>query len=415
MITNITLDNFKCFPSVNIDPKLITVLIGPNGTGKSAILQALLLLKQSEDPGTRLDLEEGTLLDLPPEDFAFHGPHDKSAHVHITVQGKRSLESPPAGSTVVFDIHVGCHPDGTLVHPVNGSTTIALAGDNLTYQVTRSTDNRISVTNVRERFVQQGKGLDIFGTNLTSEQRANPTMAIWDEAARAPTTTFGDLRYVPATRSFNRNQYPLREYPVDDIPLDPESLPEGEAASTLQYSLLEVVKVSQYMQKITGVGFNTRVVPPQSVKLLAFTPAGPVGLVAEGSGTNALVRLLFELVRAKLGASILIEEPELNLHPKAQADLASAIVEEARGYGKQVIMTTHSERIAARLLIEVAEGNLPPEELAIYSFTKDSDGIASASPIEVTDKGQTSGGLTGFFETNLEEMGRHAKALMSQQ
>ena len=30
MITNIALDNFKCFPSVNIDPKLITVLIGPN-------------------------------------------------------------------------------------------------------------------------------------------------------------------------------------------------------------------------------------------------------------------------------------------------------------------------------------------------------------------------------------------------
>ena len=40
MITNIALENFKCFPSVNIDPKLITVLIGPNGTGKSAILQA---------------------------------------------------------------------------------------------------------------------------------------------------------------------------------------------------------------------------------------------------------------------------------------------------------------------------------------------------------------------------------------
>ena len=78
-------------------------------------------------------------------------------------------------------------------------------------------------------------------------------------------------------------------------------------------------------------------------------------------------------------------------------------------------MTTHSERIAARLLIEVAEGTLSPEELAIYSFTKDSDGMASAGPIEVTDKGQTSGGLTGFFETNLEEMGRHAKALMSQQ
>ena len=193
MITNIALENFKCFPSVNIDPKLITVLIGPNGTGKSAILQALLLLKQSQDPGTRLDLQ-GTLLDLPSEDFMFHSSSRKPENVYKVVEGKRSLESPPAGSTVVFDIHVGCHPDGTLVHPVNGRTTITPGEDVLTYEVRRSTDNTISVTNLQERFIHRGEGLDIFKANLSSEQRSNPTGAIWYEAARAPTTTFRDLR-----------------------------------------------------------------------------------------------------------------------------------------------------------------------------------------------------------------------------
>ena len=47
MITNITLENFKCFRQVSINPKRLTVLIGPNGTGKSSILQALLLMRQS--------------------------------------------------------------------------------------------------------------------------------------------------------------------------------------------------------------------------------------------------------------------------------------------------------------------------------------------------------------------------------
>ena len=34
MITNITLENFKCFRQVSINPKRLTVLIGPNGTGQ---------------------------------------------------------------------------------------------------------------------------------------------------------------------------------------------------------------------------------------------------------------------------------------------------------------------------------------------------------------------------------------------
>ena len=47
MITNITLENFKCFRKVEVNPRLLTVFIGPNGTGKSSVLQALILMKQS--------------------------------------------------------------------------------------------------------------------------------------------------------------------------------------------------------------------------------------------------------------------------------------------------------------------------------------------------------------------------------
>src|SRR3990172_2612349 len=48
MLKKLRLTNFKAFgdPGLEIEPGLITVLIGPNGTGKSSVLQALLLLKQ---------------------------------------------------------------------------------------------------------------------------------------------------------------------------------------------------------------------------------------------------------------------------------------------------------------------------------------------------------------------------------
>ena len=56
MITNITLENFKCFRKVEINPKLVTLFIGPNGPGNSGVLQALLLPKQSGDASIGLSL-----------------------------------------------------------------------------------------------------------------------------------------------------------------------------------------------------------------------------------------------------------------------------------------------------------------------------------------------------------------------
>ena len=167
------------------------------------------------------------------------------------------------------------------------------------------------------------------------------------------------------------------------------------------------------MKRITGVGFRVDTVPPQSAKPVSESVAGDLSLLAEGFGTNALVQLLFEVVRTVPGATALIEEPEIHLHPKAQAELASVLVKEAKSTGKQIMMTTHSEHVVGRLLTLVAEGELPADELAIYSFEKDKAGVCSASEIEVTDRGQVTGGLTSFFETDLDEMRRYVEALRS--
>ena len=64
MITNITLENFKCFRHVSINPKLLTVLIGPNGTGKSSVLQGLLLHKQSIGESRGRPIYHGEFIDL---------------------------------------------------------------------------------------------------------------------------------------------------------------------------------------------------------------------------------------------------------------------------------------------------------------------------------------------------------------
>ena len=115
MITNITLENFKCFRKVEVNPKLVTLFIGPNGTGKSGVLQALLLLKQSEDAGERLDLS-GPLVSVSSEDLALeshgpqsttlsmfdplHSPGQQTTTVHLSLRGKpfHNVSKKPAAS-----------------------------------------------------------------------------------------------------------------------------------------------------------------------------------------------------------------------------------------------------------------------------------------------------------------------------
>ena len=92
--------------------------------------------------------------------------------------------------------------------------------------------------------------------------------------------------------------------------------------------------------------------------------------------------LLLQLVSAEKGATVMIEEPEIHLHPKAQAELAEVLTEVALEEDKQVIMTTHSEHITGRLLTLVAEGKLAPDDVAIYAFEKDTKGVCTAKDLE---------------------------------
>ena len=87
MITNISLQDFKCFRRLSIDPKLVTVLIGPNGSGKSSVLQALMLLKQSTNPDSRSCLA-GPLVRIEEQDFRRRDPGNPGLTVGLSFSGK---------------------------------------------------------------------------------------------------------------------------------------------------------------------------------------------------------------------------------------------------------------------------------------------------------------------------------------
>ena len=315
MITNITLENFKCFRRVSIDPKLLTVLIGPNGTGKSSILQSLLLLK------------------------------------HMEADNERKLVSQYVNEAPIF-----------LSQPAQCNIDI-------------TTDNSVEPFDSRKAALKR-------------------------------------LTHVSPARGLVRGVYQLEGERTEHISTQSGfDCQEEQTASSLACNRSSEESLSKLLMRITGTGLRADAVPPKSVEINSLTPSGPVNIVAEGFGANALALLLHQLISAENGATVLIEEPESHLHPKAQAEVAEVLADAAKTEGKQIILTTHSEYVAGRLLTLVAEGKLTTDELAIFAFEKDEQGECSAMEIEVTERGQVKGSLTGFHEATRDEMRRYVAAL----
>ena len=417
MITKISLQNFKCFRQLSIDPKLVTVLIGANGAGKSSVLQGLMLLKQSTDPGSRSCLA-GPLVRIEEQDFRRRDPDNTGLSVGLSFSGKigsNSLQVINKGTEFTFSSEAEFSPDGVL-NAHWGSVSLSNPDQTIAVKLAKDQQNERFSVGSGIVTIRRATWPRVFQVGDTSVGIHPRQVELLEAGADGPSRIMQSMRVIPAMRGQVRTNYQLGQEISDDITLvDVLSTQEEALATTLAYSPDQESQVSTWMKRITGVGFETNLVPPQMVKPVAVAPGGNVNLVSEGFGTNALVGLLLQLTRAEPGATLLIEEPEIHLHPKAQAELAEVLTEEAEAHGKQMIMATHSEHILSRLLTLVAENKLSRDELAVYSFEKDDGGICTASEIEVTDSGQVIGGLKGFFDTNLDEMDRYVKALQSNQ
>jgi energy-coupling factor transporter ATP-binding protein EcfA2 len=385
------------------------VFIGPNGTGKSGVLQALLLLKQSRNAVNPLTLA-GELIRFAPEAFMWQGPDSGPDGVRLALSGYSSIDSEEVQGPLKFEVDLRYSGQAKL--SVNrGSTKWITSGQEYEISFDRNGGSLRAETPRGTIAYEVLPQINSFRVQyVIGDEDSN--LPLWEQLSQAPAGTLANLKMIPAARGLTRDVYVLGPVSSNDISgAGGLGKQEESTATTLAYSRQEVEKASRLMKRITDVGFRVDTVPPQSAKPVSESLAGDFSLLAEGFGTNALVHLLFELVRTAPGATVLIEEPEIHLHPKAQADLASVLVEEAVWSGKQIIMTTHSEHVAGRLLTLVAEGKLSADELAIYSFEKDKTGACSASEIEVTDRGQVNRGLKSFFETDLDEMRRYVEAL----
>lgn len=124
-----------------------------------------------------------------------------------------------------------------------------------------------------------------------------------------------------------------------------------------------------------------------------------LNLAQASHGSKQILSVITQLFWSDPDSIIMIEEPEISLHPNSQAHLAELFAE-AIHEGKQIIITTHSEFLPLTLSIPIQSGMLKIEDIAIYHVEKQKKG-STIKKLELTSKGYVKNWIPSFAE--LEE------------
>ena len=157
---------------------------------------------------------------------------------------------------------------------------------------------------------------------------------------------------------------------------------EGELLPDLLYrnnALLE--DVNMWLQHL-DIGYEIDVVPIDSISdfftirvrdLRRFDSEINVNLSDIGYGVSQLLPFIVQSLVAK-GQIISIEQPEVHIHPRLQADLGDLLIESTIRRGNQILIETHSEHLILRLMRRIREGKLNKDNVSIIYVRRGEQG-----------------------------------------
>ncbi len=367
MVDSLNIENFKCFENQRFEFGNLTLLTGLNGTGKSSVIQSLLLLRQSyqhrflQDGGLLLD---GDLIQLgTARDIFFEKAKNDEFGFYLDISGKR-------GEWHFEYIAERDVAQPTVMRIVGKIYDTSLFGDNFYYlsadRIGPQTVFETSDYSVREHQQLGVKGeyaphfLDTFGAReIIAEILAHPTKTDETNLKNQVEAWLGEIS--PGIR------IDLENYSsIDRI--------------NLQYNF-SIGSYPTNSYRSTNVGF----------------------------GITYTLPILLALLASRKDALVLLENPEAHLHPQGQFKLGE-LMARAASCGIQVIVESHSDHILNGIRVAVRQKIIAPDKVRLYYLSRPTDTDQLSSKVDspcVDEDGRIDEWPEGFFdewEKGLEQL-----------
>lgn len=140
---------------------------------------------------------------------------------------------------------------------------------------------------------------------------------------------------------------------------------------------------------------------------------GPTALLTDvGFGISQLLPVIVGDIELGDESTLFAAQPEIHLHPNAQANYADYLIKQLER-GKNYVVETHSEYLLNRIRLAIVKGQLKEEDIRVYYLSQDCD-VSHIFPISFTRSGQILGAPKDFFETYMLDVMDIAMEAMGQ-
>lgn len=341
MLKKISIKDYKSLSDCTLHLKALNLLSGPNSSGKSSVIQSLLLASDNllEKAGTR------------------------------GLQAKKTETSQ--------------------FNEVRNFITNAKS-----YKISVSADDNAEVT---LNFIPADEAY--LATNVEQLEDASPLLY------RALDNM--NIMYLPATRTGVSSAYPMNPDPSNKLGHKGEFVIDYYAKhrqDKLDSSLIFIPgsntlegQVNARLEKLTGYKLIVETIGSNHYVKYENRRGKQILPYHVGTGVSFMAEVLIVCFATPKGGLVITENPEIHLHPEAQAELIDFMAQIAKT-GTQIIIESHSDHLFNGIRRLIRKGGLELSDTAVYNFRQTEDALSYAEQVEFTPQGGISSYISGMFE-----------------